>query len=103
MMKNKILNDIKEALMRGDRASVTKLTKAALDAGVSIPDILNNGLIAGMDIIGNKFKNNEVFISRAEDNVDGGPHLTQLFELGVKGRRADPAADPDHPLDGMKL
>ena len=61
-MKNKILNDIKESLMRGDRENVIKLTKAALDAGVSIPDILNNGLIAGMDIIGAKFKNNEVFI-----------------------------------------
>ncbi|MDD5428328.1 MAG: corrinoid protein [Candidatus Omnitrophica bacterium] len=61
-MKDKILNDIKAALMRGDRAGVTALTKAALDAGVSIPDILNDGLIAGMDIIGGKFKNNEVFI-----------------------------------------
>ena len=61
-MKEKILKDIKEALMRGDRETVTKLTKAALDAGVGIPDILNDGLIAGMEIIGGKFKNNEVFI-----------------------------------------
>ncbi len=61
-MKNKILNEIKESLMRGDRETVTKLTKAALDAGVSIPEILNNGLIAGMEIIGGKFKNNEIFI-----------------------------------------
>ena len=61
-MKEKILKDIRDSLMRGDRESVTKLTKAALDAGVSIPEILNNGLIAGMEIIGAKFKNNEVFI-----------------------------------------
>ncbi len=61
-MKNKILKDIKDALMRGDRESVLKLTKAALDAGISVPEILNNGLIAGMEIIGTRFKNNEVFI-----------------------------------------
>ena len=61
-MKEKILKDIKDALMRGDRTSVARLTQAALDAGVSIPDILNNGLISGMEIIGSKFKNNEIFI-----------------------------------------
>ena len=61
-MKDKILKDIKDALMRGDRNGVAKFTKDALDAGVNIPDILNNGLISGMDIIGAKFKNNEVFI-----------------------------------------
>ena len=61
-MKDKILNDIKTALMKGDRDGVTKLTKAALDSGMAIPEILNDGLIAGMEIIGNKFKCNEVFI-----------------------------------------
>ena len=61
-MKEKILKDIKDALMRGDRTSVAKFTKDALDAGISVPDILNNGLISGMEMIGNKFKNNEVFI-----------------------------------------
>jgi len=61
-MKEKILNDIKEALMRGDRNGVTKLTKDALDAGIAIPDILDKGLIAGMETIGKKFKNNEIFI-----------------------------------------
>lgn len=61
-MKDKILKDIKDALMRGDRESVLKLTKAALDAGISVPEILDNGLIAGMEIIGTRFKNNEVFI-----------------------------------------
>ena len=61
-MKAKILKDIKEALMRGDREGVSKFTRAALEAGVSIPDILNKGLIAGMEVIGNKFKCNEIFI-----------------------------------------
>jgi len=61
-MSEKILEDIKSALMKGDRVGVVKHTKTALDAGIEIRDILNNGLIAGMEIIGNKFKANEVFI-----------------------------------------
>ncbi|MDP3804177.1 MAG: corrinoid protein [Candidatus Omnitrophota bacterium] len=61
-MREKILQDIKSALMKGDRDGVVKFTKAACEAGVEIRDILNNGLIAGMEIIGNKFKANEVFI-----------------------------------------
>lgn len=61
-MNEKMLNDIKEAVMRGDREGVAKLTRVALDAGMAVKDILDNGLIAGMDIIGKKFKNNEVFI-----------------------------------------
>jgi len=61
-MREKILQDIKSALMKGDREGVVKFTKAALDAGIEIRDILNNGLIAGMEIIGNKFKANKVFI-----------------------------------------
>ncbi len=61
-MKDQILNDIKTALAKGDREGVTKFTKAALDSGIPIPEILNNGLIAAMETIGAKFKNNEIFI-----------------------------------------
>ncbi|MDD5437237.1 MAG: corrinoid protein [Candidatus Omnitrophica bacterium] len=61
-MDEKILQDIKDALMRGDREGVARFTRAALDAGMSIPNILDKGLISGMETIGKKFKNNEVFI-----------------------------------------
>lgn len=61
-MKDKILNDIKSALSKGDRDGVTKSTKLALDSGIPIPEILNDGLIAAMETIGSKFKNNEIFI-----------------------------------------
>lgn len=61
-MKEKIINEIKDALMKGDRNGVTKLTKEALEAGIGIRDILEEGLIGGMEVVGNKFKANEVFI-----------------------------------------
>lgn len=61
-MSEKILQDIKTALMKGDRDGVVKFTKAALDAGIEVKEVLNNALIAGMEIIGKKFKANEIFI-----------------------------------------
>lgn len=61
-MKDTAQKDIQEALMRGDRETVAKLVKALLDEGVEIRDIMDNGLIAAMDVIGKKFKANEIFI-----------------------------------------
>lgn len=61
-MREEILKNIKDALMRGDRTSVVEFTKKALEQEIEIKDILDNGLIAGMEIIGNKFKRNEIFI-----------------------------------------
>lgn len=57
-----MFEDIKDAVMKADRESVIKFTKAALEGGAAIKDILDNGLIAGMEVIGERFKKNEVFI-----------------------------------------
>lgn len=56
------LTYIKDALMRGDRESVVKFTRLALEEGAEIKKILDEGLIAAMDIVGNRFKCNEIFI-----------------------------------------
>lgn len=61
-MKETLLKDIKEAVLKGDRNSATEFTKAAVEGGIGIKKILDEGLIAGMEIIGNKFKCNEIFI-----------------------------------------
>lgn len=61
-MKEDVLKSIKDALMKGDRAGVVKFTKAALEEGIGVKDILDKGLIGGMEIIGDRFKRNEVFI-----------------------------------------
>jgi len=61
-MSDALLNDIKTALYKGDRVGVVNLTKKALDEGLAIKKILEDGLIAGMNAIGVRFKNNEIFI-----------------------------------------
>ena len=57
-----ILNEISENLQIGKAKIVKELVQNALDEGVSAKDILEQGLIAGMDIVGQKFQNNEVFV-----------------------------------------
>jgi len=57
-----ILNDISENLQKGKSKLVKQLVQQALDEGVKPNDILSEGLLSGMSIIGEKFKNNEVFV-----------------------------------------
>ena len=56
------LLEISEMLQKGRAKGVVKLVKEALEEGVSAADILNNGLLAGMNIVGDKFKKEEVFV-----------------------------------------
>jgi 5-methyltetrahydrofolate--homocysteine methyltransferase len=57
-----ILEDIALGVEKGDEASVGELTQKAVSEGISASDILDNALVAGMNVVGEKFKNNEVFI-----------------------------------------
>ena len=59
---NPLLGDISAALQRGKGKNVKELIEKALEEGVGAKDILHEGLMAGMDIIAVKFKNNEVYV-----------------------------------------
>ena len=48
--------------MKGDRNTVVELTTKALEEGVGPKEVLENGLIAGMNVIGKRFKANEVYV-----------------------------------------
>jgi corrinoid protein of di/trimethylamine methyltransferase len=54
--------DISEALIKGDQTLTKALVKKALDDGVEAIDILNKGLIKGMDKIGELWTSGEIFI-----------------------------------------
>ncbi len=49
-------------LQKGRAKEVTELVQQALDEGMGAKEILERGLMDGMNIIGQKFKNNEVFV-----------------------------------------
>ena len=57
-----IFAEISQNLQIGRAKLVKELVQKALDEGVKPAEILNEGLLAGMNIVGEKFKNNEVFV-----------------------------------------
>jgi 5-methyltetrahydrofolate--homocysteine methyltransferase len=57
-----MLKEMQEALIAGKKADVETLVGRALDSGLTAAKILNEGLIPGMERLGEMFKNNEVFI-----------------------------------------
>lgn len=59
---NETLNEISEWLQKGRAPKVKAAVIKALEEGIPASEILEDGLLAGMDIIGQKFKNNEVFV-----------------------------------------
>lgn len=87
-----LLEDISAALQKGKKDDVEKMVQQALDEGIEANNILNNGLMAGMDIIGAKFKNNEVYVPEvliAARAMNAGmvvlkPHLASE-DVGAKG------------------
>ena len=59
---SELLGKIAESLIAGKVDEVSDLTQKALDENVSSKDILEKGLLAGMDVVGKRFKANEMFI-----------------------------------------
>ena len=57
-----ILNDISANLQKGKSKIVKALVQQALDEGCKPVDILNEGLLHGMNIVGEQFKRNEVYV-----------------------------------------
>ncbi|MEI6166226.1 MAG: corrinoid protein [bacterium] len=57
-----VLEQIKESLMKGKANDVKTLVQQALNENIGAADILNNGLLGGMSIIGARFKKNEVYV-----------------------------------------
>jgi len=55
-------NEIKETLVGCDEPKLVQLVNDALEQKIPAVDILNKGLIAGMDIVGEKMENEEMFI-----------------------------------------
>ena len=72
---------IADAIIRGDREGVVKLVQEALDEGADAQAILNDGLIAGMNVVGQKFKANEFYVP----------------EVLIAARAMSNAKDPNNP------
>ena len=57
-----ILKRIADALQQGDDQQVAKLTAESLGAGLPAGDVLQQGLMAGMNVVGEQFRLREIFL-----------------------------------------
>jgi corrinoid protein of di/trimethylamine methyltransferase len=86
-----VLDDISINLQQGKAKAVKELVQKAIDEGLDAKTILENGLLAGMSIIGVKFKNNEVYVPEvliAARAMNAGSELLKplLISSGVKAK-----------------
>ncbi len=83
------LQAMADGLIKGQAQVVSDLVKKAVEEGVGPEEILNKGLIAGMSIIGARFKKNEVYVPEvliAARAMHAGMNILEplLAEAGVK-------------------
>ena len=83
------LSALAENLINGKADAVRELTQKALSEGVAPGEILNGGLIKGMNVVGERFKNNEFYVPEvliAARAMHAGMDILKpkLAESGVK-------------------
>ena len=81
-----MLEDIARFLEEGDEDNVSASTQAALKLGLAPKEILERGLIAGMNVVGERFREREIFLPdvlmAAKAMTAGLEHLTPLLAEG---------------------
>jgi 5-methyltetrahydrofolate--homocysteine methyltransferase len=84
-----IIDNISEALQKGKAKDVVAFIEEALNSGIPAQEILDNGLLHGMSLLGARFKNNEVFVPEvliAARALNKGTEALKprLIEAGIK-------------------
>jgi 5-methyltetrahydrofolate--homocysteine methyltransferase len=54
--------DLADAIIAGDNVKSKEITQKLVDGGAKATEILNEGLVPGMDVVGVRFKANEMYI-----------------------------------------
>jgi len=54
--------ELADSIIKGDNVKSKEIAQKLVDEGVSAVEILNDGLMPGMDVVGKKFKANEFYI-----------------------------------------
>jgi len=88
-MSEKIFEKLSTAILEGDSDTSASITQQGLDEGISAADVLNNGLIVGMNEVGVRFKAGDMFVPEvlmsAEAMASGMDLLRPLLaESGTK-------------------
>ena len=84
-----VCTQISELVQKGRAKLVKEEVTKAIDSGVPVADILNEGMLAAMDVVGEKFKNNEIYVPEmlvAARAMNAGMEILKphLVEAGIE-------------------
>ena len=65
-------NQLSQAVINGKADEVIKMTNEALSGGIEAKQVMDSGLIAGMNVVGVRFKRNEIPASRRKTTYSTG-------------------------------
>ena len=84
-----VLEDIIEAVIQGDKSKAVKFTQKGLSEGLDPLVLINQGLVAGMDIVGPRFKNGEMFIPEVLQSAAAMHAGMDVLKPRLKGKEVE--------------
>lgn len=78
---------IVEAILAGDVEKTKALTQEILNKGVSPHDVIENGLMEGMNLVGDKFENREYFLPDLLVAAEAVKRATEIIKPHLKGEK----------------
>lgn len=88
-MSNELYKQITATLVEGEPDKTVELTRQALDAGLEPLSIVNEGLVPGMEIVGEKFQTGEYFLPHLIIAASGMGQAMALLEPELKAREQE--------------
>ncbi len=85
-MSSDILEQIITSLVRGEPDETVELTRQAIEAGLEPLTIINQGLVPGMNIVGDKYQSGEYFLPHLLIAANGMQQAMELLEPELHAR-----------------
>jgi len=86
-MSEDLLAKITTSLVEGEPDETVELTRQALDAGLEPMAIINQGLVPGMDVVGEKFQSGEYFLPHLIIAANGMQQAMEMLEPELQARQ----------------
>ena len=86
-MENQEFKKIVEAILVGDIEKTKSLTQEILNKGISPHDVIEKGLMEGMNLVGDKFENREYFLPDLLVAAEAVKRATEIIKPHLKGER----------------
>ncbi len=86
-MSQEILEKLSNSVIEGDPDATTALTKEALQTGLDPMTIINQGLVSGMNVVGDRFASGEYFLPNLVIAGSAMQQAMQLLEPELKQRQ----------------